>query len=195
MKRILIVLAHPDAEKPHYCHALAEAYQTAAEEAGHGVRLLDLGKLDVPLLRSKSEWQSEDDIPEFVVAGQEAIYDADHLLFIYPLWLGTMPALLKAWLEQVLRESFAFEFGGSVKTWRSRLKGRSARIVITMGMPAFVYRWFFLSHSLRSFERNILKFCGIKPIRTSLIGLVDSESDRARRKWLQRMREFGRAAS
>ena len=73
--------------------------------------------------------------------------------------------LLKAFLEQALRPGFAFD--ESSRMPRKLLKGRSARIVVTMGMPAFVYRWYFGAHGLRSLERNILGFCGIRPIRAS----------------------------
>ncbi len=193
MKQILIIQAHPDAQSKHYCHALAEAYRSAAFEAGHDVKTIDIGKVEVSFLRSKSEWESHDNIPEFVTNGQKLVDWSDHLVFIYPLWLGTMPALLKAWLEQVLRPSFAFNIAPTGQGWKARLGGRSARVVITMGMPVFVYRWFFLSHSLKSFQRNILKFAGVKPIHTSMIGMVEGKNDRARKKWLVRMKKFGKA--
>ena len=61
-----------------------------------------------------------------------------------------------------------------------------------MGMPAFVYRWYFRAHSLKSLERNILKFCGIKPIRESLIGMVEGKPAH-REKWLGKMRALGRS--
>lgn len=72
------------------------------------------------------------------------------------------------------------------------LKGKSARIVVTMGMPAWMYRWYFGAHSLKSLERNILGFCGIGPIRETLVGLVESSGDAKHQKWLRRMRELGR---
>jgi putative NADPH-quinone reductase len=77
--------------------------------------------------------------------------------------------------------------------WPGLLVGKSARIVVTMGMPAFVYRWYFLAHSLRSLERNILRFCGIGPIRETLFGMVEGVSPAKRAAWLEKMRAFGRA--
>lgn len=103
-----------------------------------------------------------------------------------------MPAMLKAFIEQLFRPGFAFGGEGEKSMWSGRLKGRSARVVVTMGMPAFVYRWFFRAHSLKSLERNILKFCGIKPVRETLLGMVDSASDEKRGRWLRTMHELGR---
>ena len=102
-----------------------------------------------------------------------------------------MPALFKAFLEQVFREGFAFDLGAGGAPWKRLLKGKSARIVVTMGMPAFVYRWYFGAHSLRGLERSILGFCGIGPIRESLIGMVEASDGARRAKWLGKMRRLG----
>ena len=69
--------------------------------------------------------------------------------------------------------------------------GKSARIVVTMGMPALVYRWYFGAHSLRSFERNILGFCGIGPIRATLIGNVEDCGAARRARWLEQLHALG----
>jgi putative NADPH-quinone reductase len=111
---------------------------------------------------------------------------------VYPLWLGTMPALLKAFFEQVFRPGFAFTV--SQKAWSRPLKGKRARIVVTMGMPVLVYRWYFGAHGLKSLERSILSFCGIGPIRESLFGMIETASDVKRDKWLEKMRSLGGAA-
>ena len=61
-----------------------------------------------------------------------------------------------------------------------------------MGMPAFVYRWYFGAHGIRSLERSVLGFCGIGPIKESLIGGIESPDSTKRSEWLNRMRELGR---
>lgn len=99
-------------------------------------------------------------------------------MIVYPLWLGSMPALLKAFFEQVFRPGFAIANGPRKSPWPGLLRGKSARIVVAMGMPAFVYRWFFLAHSLKSLERNILRFSGIGPIKETLIGSVEGSAKR-----------------
>ena len=151
-----------------------------------------MARLDFPLLRTKEDFERPASDPD-IVAAQKDIEWATHIVLVYPLWLGTMPAVLKAFLEQVFREGFAFETGGK-KLWAGRLTGRSARIVVTMGMPAWFYRWYFRAHSLKSLERNILRFSGIGPIHESLFGMVEAVKDAQRRKWLEELNRIGRRA-
>ncbi|TAJ51570.1 MAG: flavodoxin family protein [Nevskiaceae bacterium] len=192
-KRILIVQGHPDAGQSHYGHALAEAYANGASEAGHELRRIEVAKLDFPLLRSAQDWQQGEPVPAIREA-QQALAWAEHLVILYPLWLGSMPALLKGFLEQVARPGFAVAAPGEAQGWQKKLKGRSARLVVTMGMPALMYRWYYRAHSLKNLERNILGFVGISPVRASLIGLVEGNAGR-RQRWLARLRKLGREAS
>lgn len=188
--RIVVIDGHPDPEAERLCHALADAYSKGAESANHAVEVIRVADLDIPFLRSADEFRNQPPGPD-VLRVQKAIESANHIVLVYPLWLGTMPAMLKALLEQVFRPGFAFGGQGREAMWSGRLKGRSARVVVTMGMPALLYRWFFRAHSLKSLERNILKFCGIKPVRETLLGMVDSASDDKRAGWLRAMTELG----
>lgn len=191
-KKITVIDGHPDPGAERLCHALAAAYETGAREAGHEVERIDVAGLDFPILRTQAAFEGGAVDPAIDDA-QRRIAWADHIVIVYPLWLGTMPALLKAFVEQVFRPGFAFE--AESKGWpRKLLAGRTARIVITMGMPAFLYRWFYLSHSLRSLERNILKFCGIKPVGETILGMVEAASDARRASWLDKMSALGRRA-
>lgn len=191
-KRIAVIQGHPDPGGNRFCHALADNYAEGAREAGHEIKRIEVSQLDFPLLQSQEEFESGSP-PEDVRIAQGAIAWAEHLIIIYPLWLGTMPALLKGLLEQVFRPEFAFEYktNGMIK---KLLNGRSARIVVTMGMPAAIYRWYFGAHSLKSLERNVLRFSGIKPVKTSILGTVEGVSEFKRRKWLEVMKSSGRDA-
>ena len=189
-RRILLIQGHPDPEPGHFGHALADAYAEGAAAAGHAVRRVEVARLAFPLLRSAEDWRRGE--PPAAIAGvQGDMRWADHLVLLYPLWLGTMPAVTKAFLEQMLRQSFAF--GDDPERPRRALRGRSARVVVTMGMPAWVYRGWFRAHSLKSLERNILRFCGVAPVRASLVGAVEG-TPRRRERWLRRMRRHGRRA-
>lgn len=190
-RSILVIQGHPDESARHFCHALAESYRQGAESAGHSVRELRIGGLDFPLLRSEAEW-SEGETPEALLPAQEMIREADHLVFVYPVWLGTMPALMKGFLEQAFRPGFAFDQAARKGPGGVRpLKGKSARVIVTMGMPGFLYSWFYRAHGYRYFKRNILHFVGIRPVRRSFVGLAGAKSDRGRQRWLARVRKLG----
>ena len=191
-KRILILNAHPDASQPHFLHALADAYAEGAAAAGHELRRIDLARLDFAWLTSQQEFEHGEVAPAIRAAQADLVW-ANHVLILHPLWLGMMPALLKAFLEQVLRPGFAHRVDGPRPM--ALLKGRSARVVITMGMPAPAYRWWFGAHGLKAMERSILRFCGIKPVRSTLIGMVDAMSAEARADRLAELRELGRRAA
>jgi putative NADPH-quinone reductase len=191
--QVLLIQGHPDPAGGHFGHALAQAYGDGAREGGHEVRALDVAQLEFPLLRSQHAWTHEP-LPPALAPAQEAIRWADHLAFFFPLWLGGMPALLKGFLEQVARPGFALASDAKSPLGAKLLKGRSARLVVTMGMPALVYRYYFRAHSIKALERNILGFVGIAPIEETLIGQVESIDDAARAKWLTKLHELGRRA-
>ncbi|MBA4343670.1 MAG: dehydrogenase [Methylibium sp.] len=189
-KRILILQGHPDSTAPHFCHALAEAYAAGAVAAGHELRQVDVAWLDFPLLRSKQDWE-HGMLPASLLEAQQAIGWCEHVVIFFPLWLGEMPALLKGFLEQVARPGFAFNSEGGNPLAHKALSGRSARVVVTMGMPALVYRYFYRAHSLKSLERNILGFVGIAPIKETLIGMIEGMDEAQRQKWLDKLRALG----
>jgi putative NADPH-quinone reductase len=193
-KRIAIIQGHPDAEGGHFCHALAESYRAGAEAAGHVANIIDVAAMDLPYIRSEAQWKAPP-TDEAVLRMQAIVGEADHLVIIYPLWLGDIPAILKSALEHLSCGGFVMSVDENGH-WQQKLKGKSARVVVTMGMPALVYRLYFLSHSLKSLERNILKFAGVKPVRTTLMGRVEGEGRAAQREaWLAQMRGFGAGAA
>lgn len=192
-KRIAIIQGHPDTRDSHYCHALAEAYASGARGEGHEVLFVNVAQLEFPLLRTQEQFRNESP-PAEIRDAQSTIRWADHLVFFYPLWLGTLPALLKGFLEQTFREGFGVKFASDGRSWKRLLKGKSARIVVTMGMPAMIYRVYFGAHGLKSLERSILSFAGVGPIRESLIGTVDQRTTESRGRWLIKMQSLGRAA-
>jgi putative NADPH-quinone reductase len=193
-RRILIIQGHPDPKGGHLCHALAQAYADGAVRAGHEVRHVEVAQLDFPVLRSQAEWQGGA-LPLALKPAQDAIQWAQHLVLFFPLWLGDMPALLKAFLEQVARPGFAFGDGDGRGFVKKGLSGRSARVVVTMGMPALVYRFYFRAHSVKSLERNVLGFVGIAPVHETLIGMVEGMDDATRRQWFAKLRALGGKAA
>jgi putative NADPH-quinone reductase len=185
-----IIQGHPDPGGNRFYHALADAYAEGAASAGHKVMRVEVARLDFPMLRTQEEFE-HGHLPETLVETRDAIVSAQHLVMVFPLWHGTMPALLKAFLEQVMRPGVALEYRKHGFP-RGLLAGRSARIVVTMGMPALIYRWYFRAHGVRGLERSILRFSGMAPVRETLLGMVDTAGDAKRRQWLDRIRDCGR---
>ncbi|MGH1350744.1 MAG: NAD(P)H-dependent oxidoreductase [Methyloligellaceae bacterium] len=188
-KKITIINGHPDRDASRYCHALSQSYMEGALEAGHEVKQINISELQFPLITSPADYK-KGDAPDEIKQAQNSIEWAEHIVIIYPLWLGTMPALLKGFLEQIARPGFAFQDikGGFPK---GRLQGRSARVIVTMGMPGFIYKWFFFAHSLKALERNILKFIGISPVRSTILGSVEAAKDPTRKGWIYKIRQLG----
>lgn len=190
--RILILVGHPDPAPERFCRALAEAYAQGAGAAGHEIRRADIAPMDVPVLTRQAEFEV-DDAPRLIRDLRQDILWADHLVVVFPLWLGGAPAKFKATLEQVFRGGFGFEVGP--RGWVSKLTGRSARMVLTMGMPGAIFRILFGAHGLKAVTQGIFLLAGVKPSRASIVGGVEAIGDGGRARWLERMRKLGAAAN
>lgn len=167
-----MINGHPDSRAERFCAALADAYQQGAVAAGHAVRRIDVGALSFPLLRRNEDFKTPPlDSPD-IVRAQDDIRWADHLVFVFPLWLGAAPALLKGFMEMVARGGFGFDAGTAGEPHRG-LKGKSARLVVTMGMPATIFRLVFGGFGVRAFSRGILRLAGAYPVRKTYCGAVE----------------------
>lgn len=187
-KRIAIIQGHPDAAGHHLLNAMADAYAEAAASAGHQVRRIEVAKLDFTFLRTQSDFETGE-LPASLVQPRDDMRWAEHWVFLFPLWHGTMPALFKGFLEHIFRPGFTMEYRAKGFP-KHLLAGRSARVVVTMGMPVMLYRWYFGAFGVRSFERSMLSFAGIKPVRESLYGLTFA-NDKKRASWIEEMRRHG----
>ena len=190
-KRILVIQGHPDASMPHLCHALANSYNLGAESAGHSVKHVNVAELDFPLLRSQKDFETGT-VPASLKPIQNDLLWAEHLVIFFPLWAGDMPALLKGFFEQIMRPSFSGEHTSFFD--KKVLSGRTARVVVTMGMPAIIYRWYFRAHSIKSLERNMLGIVGIAPVHETLIGLTGNMKAADAGKWLSKLKRMGERA-
>jgi len=190
-RRILIINGHPDPSSDRLCAALAEAYAKGAKACGHAVRRACLGQLEVPVLASQAEFDTPP--PAHIAALQADIAWSQHLVLVFPLWLGGAPAKLKALLEQLMRADFGFETskGGMA----ARLRGRSARLIVTMGMPGAVYQLYFGAQGVMSVERGILRLTGMNPVRHTFFGGVAATGPARRLTWLERVEKLGARAA
>jgi putative NADPH-quinone reductase len=189
---VLILQGHPDPEPNHLCHALADAYRAGAEAGGHVVRVQTPAQHDIGFLHNSKQWETGA-LPDYARAAQEESLWAQHIVLVFPLWVGGMPALLKAWMEQTFRTGFAFQMGPEVGIKR-KLKGRSARLIVTMGAPVLAYRLIFGAFGTRMLRRSILGMSGVGPIRQTLIGRVDDMGSERAQDLFKEVEALGRDA-
>lgn len=193
MSRICLIDGHPDATPERFCHALVDAYQTGARAGGHEVQRIDIAALDIQPLASAGAFALAP--PEPVRSEREKIAAADHVCLIFPLWLGSMPSKTRAFFEHAACGQFLLATGDSAHAWpKKMMKGKSARIIITMGMPGFAYRLFFDAGSLKALQRGLFGVSGFKPVRHTIFGGVDAAGDAGRRSWLQKVNRLGEDA-
>lgn len=187
-RKILVILGHPRTDS--LCGALATAYGEGAANAGANVRRLDIQALEFDALGVAGENQAPP--PEAdILAAQSDIHWADHLVFCYPIWWGTMPALMKGFLERTFATGFAIEFPDRPPYWRSLLDGRSARLITTMNAPPWFFRWYLRAPGHHVMKRAVLGVCGVRPVRVTALGPVKSSSLEQRRQWIERIRKLG----
>lgn len=172
-KRIVIIQGHPDPAGHHLLHAMADAYAEGAIAAAHEVRRIEVAKLEFPLLRTQVDFETGA-LPPSLAQPREDMRWAQHWVFLFPLWHGTMPALFKGYLEHIFRPGFAMEYKKAGFPKRL-LAGRSARIVVTMGMPVLLYRWYFGVLRSARFRAKHAELCRDqtgprKPLRAHLCG-------------------------
>jgi len=191
MARIAVIVGHPRAGS--FCEALGEAYVRGARAGGHEVTLIKLSGLQFdPVLRHG--FVRDQPLEPDLVPAQAAIGAAGHTVWIWPLWLGFPPALLKGFLERILTAGFAFEKIEAPPFYKPLLTGRTARVIVTMQMPAWMFRLLAGARAARTFSKQILEFIGIRPVRRTYLGMVDHVDDAKRRRWLAQIEAMGRDA-
>jgi putative NADPH-quinone reductase/1,4-dihydroxy-2-naphthoate octaprenyltransferase len=125
-----------------------------------------------------------------LMRAQRDIEWADHLVFVYPTWWGTFPALLKGFLDRVLTPGFGFRHLTHDR-WDKLLAGRTADLLTTMDTPPLVYRFIYRAPGRQALARATLGYCGIRSARIEAFGPVVSSDAEQRRQWLARARATG----
>ena len=188
--KILIVFTHPNPNS--FNHALLEKISAGLKQSGHEVRVKNLYQEKFnPVLDSEDLSQLHDDnIPKRIAAEQEQLLWADGLIFIYPLWWFTPPAMLKGWFDVVLSNGVAFEY--SDKGAKGLLKHKKALVMITAGASE---DWFQQNNALEISYRPItdgtLAFCGIENVSHEIYYDIVNRSDEERAEILQQAEELG----
>ncbi len=188
MKNILIINGHPNKES--FCFALAERYKIGANAAGASCKLIHLTDLDFnPILNFG--YRKISVLEPDLIKAQQDIVAANHLVFVYPTWWGTYPALLKGFFDRVFLPGFAFKYHKGDPFWDKLLKGKTARLITTMDSPEWYNFLVYRSPGHNSMKRAILEFCGIKPVKITSFAPIKSSDDKKRKQWLVEVEKLG----
>ena len=191
MTKIAIVVGNP--QTASYCEGLGKAYLRGAQSGGHEAKLFVLAQMKFDAILREG-YRREQVLEPDLVAARQALQACDHVVFVFPLWCGDMPAIMKGFIERVLQgDLLAIQRSGGKASWKI-FKGKSARVIMTMGMPGWFYRWYYGAHALKLLKRNILHFTGIRPVRSTVYGMIEAVGDDKRKQWLREVEALGHQA-
>ncbi|MFS4494181.1 NAD(P)H-dependent oxidoreductase [Maribacter sp. 2308TA10-17] len=186
--KILLINGHPDKES--YNYALAAAYMKGAKNSGAEVQEINIGELDFnPNL--EFGYRKRTELEPDLVKAQESIKWADHIVWVYPVWWGSVPALMKGFLDRVLLPGFAFQKRKGSVWWDKYLIGKTSRIICTMDQPTWYYRWINARPSHIAMKKLTMNFIGIKKVSITSIGPLRLSKDEFRQKWLAKVEKLG----
>jgi len=134
--RTLIVLAHP--RPGSFNHAIADAVGAALAAEGHTVDTCDLYAEGFDPLFTADELNRDCQLPPRIAAEIARLKAADAVVVVHPNWWGQAPAILKGWLDRVLRVGDAYRFGANEKgegVMISLLNTQKALVFTTSNTP------------------------------------------------------------
>lgn len=188
---ILLILGHPSENS--FCNALLDAYRKGVESKGANCKTIYISKLDFNVnlsdgYRTGKSMQPEKDL----VASQELIAWADHVVIAFPNWWGFMPAITKGFIDRIFLPDFAFKHHSGKIFPEKLLKGKSVRLLVTMDTPKW---WFYLIHRASLYlilKKVVFGYVGFKPIDFSTFGFMRKSTESLRNEWLQKVEQLGR---
>ena len=188
-KRVLIILGHPSTDS--FCGAIATCYFESATHAGREVRIVQLGALNFdPVLHEG--YNQIQTLEQDLLDAQADIMWAEHLVFVFPLWWGGVPALLKGFIDRTFLPGFAFKYRQGKVFPDKLLKGRTAHLLVAMDTAPWYYKWVYWMPGLHQMRKHTLAFCGIKPLTTLMFGPVLTSTKTQRQRWLQQAMTLAR---
>lgn len=186
--KILIINGHPDKES--YNHALAASYKKGAIASAAEVQEVNICELSFnPNL--EFGYRKRTELEPDLIKAQESIKWADHIVWVYPVWWGSVPAIMKGFLDRVLLPGFAFKKREGSVWWDKFLTGKTSRIICTMDQPTWYYRWLNGKPSHTAMKKLTMNFIGIKKVRITSIGPLRLSKDDFRSKWLHKVEKLG----
>lgn len=189
VKKIVIINGHPNKESLNF--GLAEAYKKGALESNAKVKEIQISTLKFnPNLAFG--YQKRTELEPDLVDAWEKIKWADHLVWIHPVWWGGLPAIMKGFIDRLFLPGFAFQYRENSLFWDKLLIEKTAHIITTLDQPGWYYRLVYGRPSVNQLKKATLKFCGIKPVKVSYIGIIKNSNEKQRENWISAVEKMGR---
>lgn len=188
--RVLLVLAHPDPGS--FSHAVAARAVAGLESAGHQVRVLDLyaeGFVAAMSAAEREAYHTDHPVLDAQVAEHvQAILHAEALVFVYPTWWSSLPAILKGWLERTMVPGVAFVFHPRTQKVRPGLTHVRRVVGISTYGSGRLYVKLINDNGRRTLLRALRLNTGWRT-RTTWLGMyrLDGSSDEQRAAFLDRV--------
>ena len=187
-KRIAIVIGHPDKESFNF--ALANAYKAGVKKSGAEIREIVIRDL-VFNPNLEYGYRKRTELEPDLIESQEILKWADHIVWVYPVWWGSVPAIMKGFLDRVLLPGYAFKKREGSVWWDKYFTGKTARLICTLDQPPWFYSLINGSPSHKAMKRLTMKFIGVKSVKITSIGPLRLSKEEFRKKWLKKMEVLG----
>lgn len=192
MTKIFIWVGHP--RERSLSHGMADAYEAGACDRGAQIRRMHLRDMDFdPDL--EDGYHSRKELEPCLNEWRDNVQWADHLCWAYPVWWGGMPAKMKGVIDRAFLPGFAMDYPEGKIFWDRLLIGRRADLLLTSDAPAWYDQIVNGRPAKNQAVNTILKFSGIKPVKTLQVGTVKTASDSKTQKWLGTANKRGIAAA
>jgi NAD(P)H dehydrogenase (quinone) len=189
--RVSIILAHPDPRSLN--HAFAAAVFGKLCELGHEVTLHDLYAERFDPIMSASEIASYASLRPVIDAHCKEIAAADGIVVVHPNWWGGPPAILKGWIDRVMRPGVAYRFregdnGEGVP--EGLLRARAALVLNTSNTPDECEWAIFGDPLQRVWTDCVFGLCGVQDVRRRVFNVVITSTHEQRAAWLSEAEEL-----
>ncbi len=187
MKKILVINGHPDKESFNF--ALSEAYKKSAKQSGAEVKEINIRELDFnPNL--EFGYRKRTELEPDLLEAQDKLKWADHLVWVYPVWWGSLPAITKGFIDRVFLPGFAFQKRENSVWWDKYLTGKTARLICTMDQPSWYYKLVYRSPSHNAMKKLTMNFIGVKSVKITSIGPLRLSKKEFRERWLKKVEKL-----
>ena len=189
MKKILLLDGHPDDKS--FCSAMVEKYREGAKSSGFEIDVLKIRDLKFDSILHFG-YRQRQELEKDLLMAQEKIKNCEHLVFVAPVWWGSLPGLTKGFFDRILLSGFSHKFNPAKKRQDKLLTGRSASVIYTQGGPWWYSKFFVGDAFWKAVKRAIFGFVGFSPIKRKYYDTVKSGDDTERARILEDVYKLGK---